>query len=332
MSTVTSVPETFELSGDDAAETVARSHPPTLLKKAFVRFRYGDGFSFARSMAFQFLMTLIPGTIFVVGLAAAMGDGRLQAVLRTMIESLAPGPAGDVLLSAFAQGAEAGSQGDMVAVIVGGAAMIVSAVTAMAQLQRGSSRIYGVDGDRPTVRRYGLATILTLTAGVLLTVAFILIALGGSVRGYFEDELSKLWTWFRWPVGILALTVGLATLFKFAPNRRQPGISWLATGGSVAALAWVAVSVGLAFYLNASGTFGETYGPLAGVIGLALWAQLSAIAILYGVAVAAELEAERSGVCEPHEEEPADNDPPSRVDLEGDSPANASDMTEAVPA
>jgi YihY family inner membrane protein len=185
--------------------------------------------------------------------------------------------------------------------------MLISAVTAMAQLQRGSSRIYGVDGDRTTLRRYGLATVLALTAGLLLTVAFVFIALGGSVRSFFDDGVARLWGWFRWPVGILALTAGLATLFKFAPNRRQPRVTWLATGGSVAAIGCVLVSVALSFYLNASGTFGDTYGPLAGIIGLALWAQLSAIAILYGVAVAAELEAQRAGVEEPHQhDDPTD--------------------------
>lgn len=301
MSTVTFVPETHELTGDDAAQTLARARPADLAKKAFVRFRYADGFSYARSLAFQIVMALIPGTIFVVGLAAALGEGRFQSVLRTMIEALAPGPAGEMFLSAFAQGREAGTQGDMIAVIVGGLAMLISAVTAMAQLQRGASRIYGVDADRPTLRRYGTATVLTLTSGVLLAVAFILIALGGSARGYFDEQLATMWAWFRWPAGVLALTAGLAALFRFAPNRRQPGVTWLATGSSVAALAWVAVSVSLALYLNASGTFGNTYGPLAGVIGLALWAQLTGIAILFGVAVAAELEAERAGVCSPRE-------------------------------
>lgn len=305
MSTVTKVPETRDLNGDDAVETLRSAQLPRLLGKSFVRFRYGDGFSFARSLAFQVVMTLIPGVIFTVALAAALGEGRLREILRTMIEALAPGPAGQIFLQAFQQGAEAGSQGDMIAVVAGGAAMLIAAVTATAQIQRGASRIYGIDADRPTLRRYGLATVLTLTAGAMLTVAFVLITLGGSIRGYFSDELAKMWVWFRWPVGLLALTLGLAGLMRFAPNRRQPRVTWLVTGGLVGAVGWVIVSVGLAFYLNASGTFGETYGPLAGVIGLALWAQLSAIAILYGVAVAAELEAERAGVAEPREDESA---------------------------
>jgi uncharacterized BrkB/YihY/UPF0761 family membrane protein len=49
---------------------------------------------------------------------------------------------------------------------------------------------------------------------------------------------------------------------------------------------------------NLSETFGETYGSLAGLVALQLWTFFSALAILFGVAVAAQLEAVRAGVPE----------------------------------
>ena len=45
--------------------------------------------------------------------------------------------------------------------------------------------------------------------------------------------------------------------------------------------------------------FGETYGPLAGVIGLLLWALGTALALFFGLAVAAQLEAVRAGSPQP---------------------------------
>ena len=47
----------------------------------------------------------------------------------------------------------------------------------------------------------------------------------------------------------------------------------------------------LAVSFRFASTFPQTYGPLAGVVALLLWTYLSALAIFYGVAVAAELEA-----------------------------------------
>ncbi len=304
MSTTRYVPETRGLDGDDARKTLARAKVSRIASDAFVRFRYADGFSFARSIAFQIVLTVIPGVIFLVALSVRLGESRFRSILSSMIESLAPGPAGDMFREAFSQGTSAAAS-NTVAIAAGALAMLIAAVTGMSQVQRGASRIYGVDGDRPTLHRYGLATGLTLTAGVLLTLAFLAIAVGDNVQ-LTTDTGTSMWTLVRWPVGLIALAGGLAALFKAAPNRTQPAMSWLMTGSAMAVIGWLIVSLALSAYLNASGTFGETYGPLAGFIGLMLWAQLSAIAILYGIAFAAQLEAFRAGDPGPLEEDADD--------------------------
>jgi uncharacterized BrkB/YihY/UPF0761 family membrane protein len=56
------------------------------------------------------------------------------------------------------------------------------------------------------------------------------------------------------------------------------------------------VTMALNGFFLLSSTFGQTYGPLAGFVALLLWTMLSSIALLYGVAVAAQLEAVRAGV------------------------------------
>jgi uncharacterized BrkB/YihY/UPF0761 family membrane protein len=62
------------------------------------------------------------------------------------------------------------------------------------------------------------------------------------------------------------------------------------------------VTVLLGGILQLSSAFGETYGPLAGLVALQLWTLLSAIAIFYGAAVAAQLEAVRAGAPRPRVE------------------------------
>ena len=51
----------------------------------------------------------------------------------------------------------------------------------------------------------------------------------------------------------------------------------------------------LALYINATDSFGATYGPLAGTIGVLLWSFLTSIALFLGLALAAQLEAVRAG-------------------------------------
>jgi YihY family inner membrane protein len=115
----------------------------------------------------------------------------------------------------------------------------------------------------------------------------------------FSNDGGLLWGIARWAGAILLLGTGMAIVFKVAPNRRQPGFSWLMFGGGLAVFLWLVVSVLLTLYLNASSSFGDTYGPLAGFVGLLLWTQLSSIAVLFGLSVAAQLEAIRAGVPSP---------------------------------
>ena len=59
---------------------------------------------------------------------------------------------------------------------------------------------------------------------------------------------------------------------------------------------WLAFTGVLALLVGASANFGATYGPLAGTIAVLLWTFLSAVALLLGLAFAAQLEAVRAGV------------------------------------
>jgi uncharacterized BrkB/YihY/UPF0761 family membrane protein len=88
----------------------------------------------------------------------------------------------------------------------------------------------------------------------------------------------------------------VSVLFRYVPRRHQPGLSWLMFGAGLATGLWWLVSLLLAAYARASGSFDVTYGPLTGVMALLLWANLTGIALFLGIAFAAQLEARRIGV------------------------------------
>jgi uncharacterized BrkB/YihY/UPF0761 family membrane protein len=98
------------------------------------------------------------------------------------------------------------------------------------------------------------------------------------------------------------MTASIALLFRWSPNRHQPAWSWLAWGSTISVLLWSAVTLVLGLFFQASTTFSTTYGPLAGMVALLLWALLSSIAILFGAAVAVQLEAVRAGAAAPRDE------------------------------
>jgi uncharacterized BrkB/YihY/UPF0761 family membrane protein len=95
-------------------------------------------------------------------------------------------------------------------------------------------------------------------------------------------------------LGLIVMTVSV--LFRYTPRRHQPGLSWLMFGAGLATALWWLVSLLLAAYVTASSGFGATYGALTGVMALLLWANLTGIALFFGAAFAAQLEARRVGV------------------------------------
>ena len=308
MSTASSVPETHgELEGDEALETLRGVGLRRLLTDSITRFRAADGFSHSRALAFQATLTLLPALIAVVGLAAALDQETFTQVVTATVDDLAPGAAGEILTDALRHGsASARRESGETAVAAGLVAAMVAGATAMAQIERGANRLYGVERDRPFLRKYGVATVLAFSAGIAALFSLVVLVGGEAIRDHvsWDDWLDSAWAVARWPIGLALAVASVALLFKLSPRRRQPDWSWLAFGAAVSALLWLVFMGVLKLYIEATDNFGATYGPIAGTIGVLLWAFAAAVALFLGLAFAAQLEAVRAGVDTPRRDEP----------------------------
>ena len=301
MTTARAVPVTREeeLEGDDAFETLRAVGRRKLFVDAIARFRAADGFSHSRALAFQMTLTLLPALIATVGLAAALDQEGVRRTVQEVVGSVAPSAAGRILTDALRQGTtSARRDSGETAVVAGFAAAIVAGTAAMAQVERGANRIYGVERDRPFVRKYGVALALALSAGTLGLLSVVVLVGGAALRDAagWGAGFDTAWRIVRWPLGLGLVVTSVSLLLEVSPRRRQPEASWLAAGAAVAATLWLAFMALLVVYFDATGSFGATYGPLAGTIGLLLWTFLTAVALFLGVAFAAQLEAVRAGV------------------------------------
>jgi YihY family inner membrane protein len=312
VSTATKVPETFELTGDDARETLRRVGPGRLLADSWMRLRVSDGFSHARSLAYTISLVLVQALIGVIGLLTAVGSVDAGGTITRTMRAAVPGPAGEVLVTAVRQAHLAGGTGQYLGIVFGIVGSIVTGATLMGQTERALNRLYGVETDRPTFEKYRLATLLAVSAGALGAAAFTLLALGQDVGRSLDNRAADAtWGVARWPLGLVFIAAAVALIFRWSPRRHQPGWSWLAFAAAVSVTLWCAVTVALGFFFSASGSFGRTYGPLAGVVALLLWAFLSATALLFGAAVAAQLEAARAGEPEPQDDEKVEHSEPA---------------------
>ena len=90
MSTANRVPETWELTGDDAREALASTGRLALLRDAIIRLRAADGTSHARGLAFAVSLVLVQALVIVVGFAVATGSAGFRSLLLDTIQSSAP--------------------------------------------------------------------------------------------------------------------------------------------------------------------------------------------------------------------------------------------------
>ena len=303
MSAVRPVPESSALLAEpltaaDVRAVLRRRGARRIAAQSFTRLRFGDGFSHARATGFQVSLAVVPLVVAVIALSRVIDASWLGMVLRRTILELTPG-ASDALIRELlpAAGDERLLRASASALVV--VAAVGALATAMAQLERGANRIYGIDRDRPTRAKYGRALVMSVAAG-LPAMGGSLVLIAGSafaeameeVHGVDDDLVVAL----AWPTGVTLVVGAITALLRFAPARRQPGWSLLLCGGLLAVLAWTALTLVLAAALELSARLGSVYGPLTGVVFLLLWSQLTSVAILLGFAVSAELEAEATAV------------------------------------
>jgi len=311
VSTANFVPETHDLGGDDAYVTLRRAKVRLLCKDSFQRFRFADGFSHSRAMAFQIVLTMIPGSIVLIALAVALESATLKTAVNHTAASLTPRPTAELFREALTKGADNGASSHWAALVFGGIAMLVAGATAFGQIERTANRLYGVEADRPALQKYGRAALLALTAGTLAVVYLLVIGSGsGWVNALHDSVWGTMWSVVLWPIGAALLVATFSIIFKVSPRRRQPRFAWLAVGGALAVAMTLVVSLLLHAYMNTSRSFGDTYGPLAGFVGVLLWAYLSSVALFLGLSFAAQLEAFRAGQAAPRSEEKVEQSEP----------------------
>ncbi|GJF31794.1 hypothetical protein KNE206_44940 [Kitasatospora sp. NE20-6] len=294
-------PSGEELSADEAVETLRGRGRRQLLVDAFVRFRYADGFSHARALAFQTVLAIVPFVIAVVGLSSSLHTQQIGEVTELTLGRLATGPSSDLVHELLRRSRERAGDGGTLALWFGAVFSLANLATAMCQIERGANRIYGIERDRPFHRKYGRGLLMALIAGLPLGLGFVVLLAGREIAASVTevyglgDGVAAVWAVLRWPVGLLAALLASCVIFRRAPRRRQPGYSWLAFGAAVHLVLWVGLTLLLGAYLRLSGSFDAVYGPLSVFFSLLVWAYLTALALLLGISFAAQLEADRTG-------------------------------------
>jgi uncharacterized BrkB/YihY/UPF0761 family membrane protein len=241
--------------------------------------------SHVRALAYQSMFVLLSGFIGLVGLVSALDLPRVRGIVEQMVDTISPGPSGQLLREAARQGASGGTT----AMVLGLLAALLAGTLAMAQVERSANRLAGRSEDRPFGQRHGVAFVLALSAGVLLAAGGLALAGGRAVaEGLgWEGAALTVWSVAHWPLGVAVAAVGIYLLFRTAPRARIGSRAALAAGTAAAVALWFLFSLALGLYFSLSSN--AAYGPLLSLVALLLWSSLSSLALHLGLAVTVEL-------------------------------------------
>ena len=165
-----------------------------------------------------------------------------------------------------------------------------TATTAMTYLIDGLTLAYHETETRGFLRRSGLALVFVLAGALLL--GAVIAAAGAASRALAEvsGPVRAVLPVLSWAALAVLVTVVLAVLYRYAPDRKEARWRWITGGSTIATLLWLATTAGLFAYVERLGSYQSTYGSLAGVAISMFWLWTTVFLVIVGAAVNAETE------------------------------------------
>ncbi len=253
----------------------------------------------AGSLAYHGFLAFFPALIAALGVLTLVqiGDGTLHQLLHGITKAVPSGVAG--VLTSAVRAATKRSAGSATAVVVGVVVSLWSATSAMAVLQQVLDVAYEVPIDRKFVeRRLRGLPLLALTSVVGGLAAALVVfgePIGAAIGGFTPFGVGAFtvgWTVFRWVLAFALISTLFSAYYVFGPNRARPRWRWVTPGSLLATAVFLVGSLGFSFFISTFGSYGKTYGSLAGVVIFVLWIYLTALAVLVGGELNAQLERE----------------------------------------
>lgn len=238
------------------------------------------------------LLAAIPGLAAIVVLYSLIADPGDIAAHLSGLEDVLPDEVLAFVVAQLEREASRETQTHGIALATTLLFALYSARGAVGALLAGLHHTYDIDNARSTLLHLLLTLAVAGSALVgMVALVAVVVALPAVVALlHLPDAARDLVVLLRWPVLLVVLTVGVAMLYRHGPSQRPHAARRVWTGALVATALWLLASAGLSFWVGRVADYENVYGAFASVLVVILWFYLSALAILAGGLVNAELE------------------------------------------
>lgn len=240
----------------------------------------------ASSLAYNFMLAMFPGIIFLFTLIPYIPVENFQEKLLSFLEIVIPTDA----FSAFQNTLEdiiKNQNGGLLS--FGFLLATFFATNGMTNLMMAFNKSSLMRENRKWLKRRTIALALSFAIIIALTLGIGVFTMVGVSINYLKEnidyDLAWLWTFLlkisRWSILFLIyfLTVGL--VYKYGPSSSK---HWriLSPGAMLATILAIVTFSGFAFYINNFNAYNKLYGSIGTIIVVMIWMYLNSLIILIG--------------------------------------------------
>jgi membrane protein len=249
-------------------------------------------FSTSGGVAFFALLAVFPGIAAIVSLYGLFADASTIGNHLSLLSGFLPSGVLQLISDQITLISSQRNETLGTAFAVGLLIALGSANSGMAALFDALNVVYDEREKRSLVRFYAITFLFTL-AGIV----FVILAITGVVVLPLILKFVGLATtmeWLlaivRWPLLLVILVVSLACIYRYGPSRRDARWRWVTWGSILAAVLWMAASMLFSWYVATFDSYNKLYGSLGAGIGFMVWLWISAVIVLLGGELNAQME------------------------------------------
>jgi membrane protein len=246
----------------------------------------------AAGVTYYLLLAIFPAVSVLVSLYGFFSDPAAIAERISFLSSVMPPDALKIFLDQLRALASTEKATLSVGLAGGIALALWSANNGMKALFEAMNVAYA-ENEKRSLLKLNLVS-LGFTLGALLLLVVVIFAMG-----VVPAVLTYLWLggftetiirFVRWPAMLIFVGAGIMILYRFGPSREPAKLRWLTWGSVFAAVAWLASSLAVSYYLANVADYNATYGTLGATIGFMVWTWISVVIVIVGAEINAELE------------------------------------------
>jgi membrane protein len=246
----------------------------------------------AAGAAFFGLLAMFPAVAAVVSLYGLLTDPAVVSEHTASLAGFLPAEARTIVDEQLQRVTSASNDALGIGALVALLLALWSAAKGVKSLMQALNIAYDERETRGFLKLNLTAVLLTLAILAVVGIALSGIAVLPALleRLPLPDIAAVALRWLRWPLLAAVAVAAIALVYRYGPARRPAQWRWVVGGAVVATVLWLLGSALFSWYVASFGSYNETYGSVAAVAVLMMWFWISALVVLLGGEINAEME------------------------------------------